>query len=212
MLKNMSIKSKIVSITVLGLVSMSIVLGVIAVFKAKDALMKKSYDSLTSSRDGKSEQIRNFFAERIGDINVLAHSKNVEELSLDLKNVGEKINISSIGKYPVGNKLVKEITQAHEDFFQKYMNEYGYYDIFLIDRINGQVLYSAAKESDYGANLKYGVLKDSGLAEVFNKTIQNNRATFVDMKPYSPSENAPAMFLGSPIGNKTDVILVFQIR
>ncbi len=93
------------------------------------------------------------------------------------------------------------------------MKEYGYYDIFLINSKNGHVLYSAAKESDYGENVMYGSLKDSGLGEVFSKTKENKRATFVDMKPYAPSNGAPAMFLGMPVhdGDKMSTILVFQI-
>ena len=39
------------------------------------------------------------------------------------------------------------------------MKDYGYYDIFLIDGKSGQVIYSAAKESDYGSNLKRVNLK-----------------------------------------------------
>ncbi|MGB5866374.1 MAG: methyl-accepting chemotaxis protein [Arcobacteraceae bacterium] len=74
-------------------------------------------------------------------------------------------------------------------------------------------MYSQAKESDYGANLKYGILKDSGLGEVWKKVTEKKRAVFVDMKPYAPSANAPAMFLGVPVytDKKISSILVFQI-
>ena len=211
MFKNMSIKAKIVLSTVIALFLLSGALGFISVFEAKDALMKNNYAGLTSARDGKAEQIKNFFAERIGDINVLAHSNDVEKLASDLNSLDEKINADSNGRYPVGDTLVKDTTAKYEPFFQRYMKEYGYYDIFIIDTKDGHVIYSAAKESDYGANLKQGSLKNSGLAEVMNKTVQNNRTTFVDMKPYAPSADAPAMFLGSPIDGKTDTILVFQI-
>ena len=211
MFKNMSIKAKIVLSTVMSLILLSSALGFISVFEAKDALMKNNYDGLTSARDGKAEQIKNFFAERIGDINVLSKSKDVDEMVYDLTSLDGRIDIDKMGKFPIDNKIVKDLTKPHEEFFQNYMKEYGYYDIFIIDTIDGHVLYSAAKESDYGANLKQGSLKNSGLAEVMNKTVKNNRATFVDMEPYAPSADAPAMFLGSPIHGKTDTILVFQI-
>jgi methyl-accepting chemotaxis protein len=74
-------------------------------------------------------------------------------------------------------------------------------------------MYSAAKESDYGANLSIGPLKDSGLAEAYRLAITNERPTFVDMKPYAPSNNAPAMFLSTPIvvNAQIQAVLVFQI-
>jgi len=209
----MSIKAKIVLSTFVALVLLSSVLGYMAEEKAKDSLMNKSYAGLTSARDGKAEQIRNFFAERIGDINVLSKSKDVAELAFDMTSLDGQLDIDDKGKFQVNDKIVKDLTLPHEAYFQNYMKEYGYYDIFLIDADNGHVLYTAAKESDYGANLKYGSLKESGLGEVFAKTLENKRPTFVDMKPYAPSADAPAMFLGTPIYDDGDlhIVLVFQI-
>lgn len=64
---------------------------------------------------------------------------------------------------------------------------------------HGHVMYTAAKESDLGENLTHGSLKNSALAEVFNKVKKLKRAVFVDIKPYLPSNNEPAMFIGTPI-------------
>ncbi|NQY92595.1 MAG: hypothetical protein HRT43_00390, partial [Campylobacteraceae bacterium] len=43
--------------------------------------------------------------------------------------------------------------------------------------------------------------------------MENKRPTFVDMKPYKPSNNLPAMFLGTPVLEEGEVkaVLVFQI-
>lgn len=62
MFKNVSIKVKILLITILGLFLLASAVGLISVNKASEALMKKSYGSLTSARDGKTEQIKDFFA------------------------------------------------------------------------------------------------------------------------------------------------------
>ncbi|MEA3498995.1 MAG: methyl-accepting chemotaxis protein [Campylobacterota bacterium] len=213
MFQNMTIKSKIVSITMLGLVLLAVILSTISVSTAKDALMKKSYDGLTSARDSKAEQISNFFAERIGDIKVLARSSNIVDLIDDLNGLDAKLSIDPKASFPVSNPIVKKITAPHEPFFQAYAKDYGYYDIFLIDPADGHVIYTQAKESDYGANLVTGDLKNSGLGEAFVKANQNNRPTFIDMKPYAPSAGAPAMFLGMPVyvNDKKIAILVFQI-
>ncbi len=213
MLNKMTIKAKIVSITILGLVLLAIILGSVTVMQSKSALIKKSYDTLTSARDSKAQQIQNFFAERIGDINVLAKSANVINLNKDLVEVHHKLKVKSNDKYPVNNPFAKEKTAIHEDFFQTYAKEYGYYDIFVICAKHGHVMYSQAKESDYGENVGTGDLKNSGLGEVWRKVKELKRPVFIDMKPYTPSAGAPAMFLGTPvyIDGTFSSVLVFQI-
>jgi len=213
MLKNMTIKAKILLTTTFGLLLISFVLGFVSVNNAKDALMKNSYGALTSARDSKTEQITNFFNERIGDINVLSSSKNVKDLVNDLTHVHEELDVASGGNYPVSHELAKEKTKEHEAFFQNYAKEYGYYDVFIICAEHGHVMYSQAKESDYGQNVGSGALKDSGLGEVWNKVKELKRPVFVDMRPYAPSAGSPAMFLGAPVysNGKFKSVVVFQI-
>ena len=209
---NVTIKTKVILVSVLGLFCLSLILGVFSVITVKDALIKTSYASLTSARDGKTSQLEKLFKKIKVDVEVLSYSNNVKKLSNALTQLDAVSNISKTEKYPINNSQVKFTTKKHEAFFQKYMKDYGYYDIFLIDR-NSNVIYSAAKESDYGANLNYGPLKTSGLAKVFKNTLNNNKTTFVDMFPYLPSNNEPAMFVGTPVSMYGDVkaILVFQI-
>ena len=213
MINKMTIKTKIVLVTIIGLLILAGTLGSLAVQQATDSLLSKSYGGLTSARDSKANQIQNFFAERIGDINVLAKSADVKELNEDLLRIENNINVSATSKFPVNNIAVKKATDLHEDFFQNYAKEYGYYDVFLIDAKHGHVMYSQAKESDYGENLSVGSLKDSGLAKAWSKAKELKRPVFIDMKPYGPSANAPAMFLGTPvyIDGHIESILVFQI-
>ncbi len=213
MMKKLSLKVQIISLIIIALLTLALSVTYTAISASTDALMKNSYNSLTSVRDMKKNHIQGFFDERIGDINVLSRSKNLHELVNELVQVLEALQVKAQDSYPVNNPLTKEKTAPHEVFFQGYMKDYGYYDIFVISAQNGQVMYSAAKESDYGANLGHGSLKNSGLAEVWQNTMKNKRATFVDMKPYQPSNNAPAMFLGAPVvvKGKTKALLVFQI-
>ncbi|MCK5647471.1 MAG: cache and HAMP domain-containing protein, partial [Gammaproteobacteria bacterium] len=175
--------------------------------------MLQSYNSLTSVRDMKKTHIENFFNEQISDITVLERSKNLHEFIGDFQQIDIALQVKGHDPYPVNDPMVHEKTAAHEDFFQGYLKDYGFYDVFIICKKHGHVMYSAAKESDYGANLSSGSLKNSGLAEVWRNTLKNGRPTYVDMKPYAPSNNAPAMFLGTPITThgETAGVLVFQI-
>ena len=156
MLKNINIKIKVLATILVSLFLLALAVGFISVNKSKDALMEKSYDSLTSSRDMKSEQIKNFFAQKIASINMLVKTKDVNELAYDMDSIEGQMNINAEGKFPVDEQLVKDITSPHEAFFGTYMKENAYENIYLINMETGQVVYSANKKSDYGANLKPG--------------------------------------------------------
>ena len=137
----------------------------------------------------------------------------MKELFHDLKHVHDVLKVKGTDPYPVTNPLAKEKIALHEEYFQSYAKEYGYYDIFVLCAAHGHVMYTQAKESDFGANVGSGHLKDSGLAQAWKKTKELQRPVFVDMKPYAPSNNDPPMFLGAPIyeDGKMKAVLVLQI-
>jgi methyl-accepting chemotaxis protein len=212
-LKNISIKTQTISLVISSLLLLSAILTFVAINESKDALMEKSYNSLTSARDSKSNQIQNFFQNKINNIDIIAKSEIVKGITKDLITVSQELDVKATDKYPINNSFVKKETAAYEKYFHNYIKVCGYYDIFIIDVNNGQVMYTVAKESDYGANLIYGSLKKSGLAKAYEKVKRLKRIVFVDMEPYAPSANEPAMFLGAPvyINGELKTIVVFQI-
>jgi methyl-accepting chemotaxis protein len=109
-------------------------------------------------------------------------------------------------------------SQTHGQYhppIRQFLEEFGYYDIFLVDADTGFIVYSVFKEVDYATNLKTGPYKDSGIGKVFNKALMTNDPNAVvieDFAPYEPSYNASASFIASPIydmGEKIGV-LIFQ--
>jgi methyl-accepting chemotaxis protein len=80
---------------------------------------------------------------------------------------------------------------------------WGYYDVFLID-LNGNVVYTAAKESDFGTNLLNGPLADSNLAAVFRATRDGapDQIHMSDFAPYAPSSGAVSGFVAVPVPGK----------
>ena len=204
---------QMIGLSVVSLILLAMISTFIAASKSKEALLESQKRSLEMSRDIKKSQLESFFGERVGDIKVLGRSEDIEFLVHDLVALGDEIGISAKDNFPIDHPLVKEKTKKHENFFQGYMKDYGYYDVFVVSAKYGRVIYSAAKESDYGANLLSGSLKDSGLGRAFSAALKNNRPTYIDMSPYAPSRGEPAMFLASPveINGETQAVLVFQM-
>ncbi|MFA6138167.1 MAG: methyl-accepting chemotaxis protein [Sulfurimonas sp.] len=209
----LSIKLQTIALVSIALIILASVIGTTSVLNSKSALLEMTNAKLEALRDVKKSELEDFFTASISDIKVLAHSEDVKFLIKDLIHVHKELEVAATDPYPVKNQLAVEKTKEHEAYFQEYMKEYGYYDVFIICAKHGHVMYSAAKESDYGANLTSGSLKESGLGEVYRKALANNGPAFVDMKSYAPSKGEPAMFLATPItiDGEVKAVLAFQI-
>ncbi|MDO9266965.1 MAG: HAMP domain-containing protein, partial [Sulfurimonas sp.] len=212
-MKKISIKTQILLLTTISLTLLAIIATYISSSKSRDALMNNSYANLTTIRDMKKNQIEGLFKKCVVDIDVLANSNNLQNITWDLLSVYDDLEVKENEPFPVNDPSAKEQRLPHEVYFQKYLKEYGYSDIYVIAAKHGHVMYSAAKKSDYGTNLTYGSLKDSVLGEIYRKTLQNKRPTFVDTKPYAADSNAPSIFIGTPIIVDAEIkgVLVFKI-
>ena len=209
----LTIKQQLItSLLLVGIIPL-IIIGILSYNKAQEALQKQSYSALTSARDIKTKQILTFFKKKKEDIQLLTLDRNIKDFSLYLTSLYKRLHIKKTDKYPINNKVVKDVYKYYDKYFTDYVKINEYYDIFLIHPKYGQVMYTQAKEADFGENLKYGALKDSGLGELYRKVLKYNKTVLVDMKPYAPSNGAPAMFIGTPlyVDGELNVILALQI-
>lgn len=109
-------------------------------------------------------------------------------------------------------------SQVHGQYhpsIRKFLEEFGYYDIFLVDADSGFIVYSVFKEVDYATNLKTGPYKDTGIGKAFRRALQSGKPDAViieDFAPYEPSYNASASFISSPIYDMGEMtgVLIFQ--
>ncbi len=110
-------------------------------------------------------------------------------------------------------------SQTHKLYhpvIRNYLQRFGYYDIFLVEHQTGHIVYSVFKEVDYATSLLTGPYKHTNFASIFRSAKEADNKDFVklvDYVPYSPSYNAPASFIASPIfdGTKKIGVLVFQM-
>ena len=127
-------------------------------------------------------------------------------------NTGSKDFLDDAGDGSAYTRLHREIHPVFREFLQKF----GYYDIFLLDEKNGEIVYTVFKEVDVGTSLMDGPHADTGLARVFRAAKNASSPDFVaidDFEPYHPSYNAPAAFIASPIfdGDQKIGVLAFQM-
>ena len=108
--------------------------------------------------------------------------------------------------------------RAHAKYhawFRSFLHKFGYYDVFLIEPEQGNIVYSVYKETDFGTSLFNGPHRDSNLATVARKAMSASPGEVVteDFKFYTPSYNAAAAFFATPIYQNSKVIgvLAFQM-
>lgn len=106
--------------------------------------------------------------------------------------------------------------QLYHPKFTLYLEQFEYYDIFLVDAKSGDIVYSVFKELDYATSLKNGPYANSGVAEAYRKALKvdHTQAALTDFSPYKPSYEGQASFISSSIiDNDGSVIgvLIFQM-
>lgn len=105
-------------------------------------------------------------------------------------------------QYPVGQRHLADkadddsyYTKFHSkyhDMFRRFMVEYNYYDVFLLN-MQGDVIYSVYKETDFAMNVSGPALNGSGLQLAFDSALVNG-LSFTDFSPYAPSAGDLAAF------------------
>jgi PAS domain-containing protein len=77
----------------------------------------------------------------------------------------------------------------------------GASDMMIIDPLTGDVVYTQAKNLDFGTNLFDGPLKNSPLSTVFRKAIASRRTQvfFEDFSLYTAAYDKPTAFFAAPI-------------
>ena len=127
---------------------------------------------------------------------------------------------------PLGSKetldAAKDGTQysalhgKYHPMVRNFLNKFGYYDIFLCDLESGDIVYSVYKEMDFTTSLKDGPYSKTNFATAFKlaaKATSAEQTFLVDYEAYTPSYEAPASFISSPIydGGKKIGVAIFQM-
>ncbi len=117
---------------------------------------------------------------------------------------------------PLKGEQYDRVHRKYHPAFRSFLEKFGYYDIFLIDPDTGHIVYSVFKELDYGTSLLTGPYKDTNFSRAFRRARDagNKDAVILeDFEPYSPSYEAAASFISSPIYDESRLVgvLIFQM-
>ena len=188
---------------------------------------KLSNDDIAKQKRSLDNYYKQAFGKNFSHLN---HNTSLDTSALlrPLNNdtIALQYDFISNNKSPLGSKhLLDKPTQPsnyanhHEKYhpvFRKYIERFGFYDLFLVDHNTGNIVYSVFKELDYATSLVNGPYANSGIGEAFKKATNAGNTDFTgltDFAPYVPSYNAPASFIATPIydRNKKLGVLILQM-
>ena len=170
-------------------------------------------------RDEFGDKYRSLNNGRTADLNRMLNGLDEDSLALQHAYISSNSN-------PLGEKdaLIRAAQKAdyndahalYHPHIRDYLQKFEYYDIFLVNHETGDIVYSVYKELDYTTSLINGPYANSGIGEAFKlvkDSADPNAVGLVDFSPYTPSYEAPASFIASPIfdGGKKLGILIFQM-
>ncbi|MCG8614933.1 MAG: methyl-accepting chemotaxis protein [Desulfobacterales bacterium] len=215
--KNMKLGMKLtVYFLIVGILPLG-VLGGLFISQSGSALSEKAFNQLITVREIKKFQIESFFDERLGDIRVLAGNPFTLEAVKTLDKAFRDSGGTASGKFTGKTKEVYDAPDAyrkiHDQYFpvfKQYMEEYGYYDIFLMGPKHGDTYFTVTKEADFGQRAS---AIDSSLKDVWQRAAHSGTISVSDTRPYGPSANAPALFVAAPVRENATIVgvLAFQL-
>ncbi len=192
----------------------------------------RSYDfvdedaDINKMRNELAKYYKNEFGKEYSKLN---NGKTVDVMSLlkqlDSQSIALQYHYIQNNPNPLGNKhklidakdgsRYSRIHNQYHPAFRQFLEEFEYYDIFLVDSESGDIIYSVYKELDFTTSLIDGPYAKTGIGEAFraaNKLAANGVA-LIDFAPYTPSYDGPASFIASPIydGKQKLGVLIFQM-
>ncbi len=153
----------------------------------KLAIKEKTFNHLITTRELLVDQIENYFYERLGDVDVLAGNPTTAQALSRFAQAFKSSGIKS-AKYT-------EIADIYQPLMNHYVSNYGYTNIFLVDR-NGDVIFSAKEDEYTGINLLTTENSRLKIAKIFKKGMEE---IAFDDYTWHHDENDFVAYFASPV-------------
>jgi methyl-accepting chemotaxis protein len=229
--RRMSLRYKIPILIVIPTVLISVVITFVSLSIAQGALQAQREEAYRQLIDDKAIDLMSWVDTIERDIATLGSSKTTREAllafsqgwTLTFGNATEILQGLYITDNPNPNGEKDKLdraedgsmwSQVHATFhpgFRTIQRGGGYYDLFLFD-LDGNLVYSVFKETDFATNLVDGPYAQSGLGQAFRGAMEAapGETFLTQFAAYEPSAGAPAKFVAQAVfdtdGRKIGVV------
>jgi methyl-accepting chemotaxis protein len=165
-----------------------IIFAYFSINMASDSIQAQAFSQLESVRSIKKAQISNYLSSLKASLQVL----NDDPYAAEAFNAFDEA-ITSDGLNSNAWRLAEG---KYAERFIKINKVNAWYDLFFIN-LQGDIIFTAAKESDLGSNIPQSGINQTSLGDAFQRSQQNSltEISVTDFKPYPPSNDEPAAFM-----------------
>jgi class 3 adenylate cyclase len=112
-----------------------------------------------------------------------------------------------------------DYSRAHARYhraFRRIIENFGYYDLYLVDYGTGRIVYEVNKDRDFATSVMNGPYRDSNLAKVVMRCLGTSNPDdvfFSDFEHYEAAKGEPTQYVASPIfdGQERLGVLALQL-
>ncbi|MBF0295102.1 MAG: response regulator [Magnetococcales bacterium] len=146
--------------------------------------------NLASIANKKADQIDDYLNERLTDGQLLATLPLTGNALVTLSTLFAGQDVRALSK--------EKAFKAFHQYFSHQISIMDYYDLLLVD-VSGNVVFSVLQETDFGANLNSGSLRNTSLAQAFRESQTLFTPQISRAEHYAPSANQVAIFIVTPL-------------
>ena len=176
----------------------TIIVGVYSYYSARNSLINRTFNQLTSIRVVKKNRIEDFFSDRFRDINLYSQTSEVKKMSGFSGKLFSKKN---------NQKLINS-PHEYDQFLNLYVRAYEYYKKFIItDTLNNIIFTSGAAIND---SLHFDKLlkpEYSCIRTLIDSATQKENTVFLDFKNDPFNQNNASYYLSTPVLNSNKKII-----
>jgi tubulin-specific chaperone A len=169
-----------------------VLIGLLGLRFASDALLDKSADQLITVQSLRKARIEHDFAMRLESVKRLNQRNDVINLFTEIAALRAS---RKDGGLDVAAPDYRAIVNRFTPSLRHYLATYTYRDLLLLGA-DGRGLYSRADDPGLGSSLDTGLLRDSGLARLWQRISVTRQTAIVDFSPYA--DGSHAAFIGQP--------------
>jgi signal transduction histidine kinase len=183
---------------------------------ARNSLEALTFDRLTSIRETKKRQIETYFHQTRIQIVSLAESRVTVDAMKDFGASFRALGRTTAKGEKDGAGDFRRADARYHTVLQHIAERFGYQDLFLVDAVTGNIVYSVARRRDFGTSLISGPYDSANIAAAFRaiqSTADPEYVRFVDFAPYEPASMKPAAFVATSIydGSARVGVLIAQM-
>jgi methyl-accepting chemotaxis protein WspA len=163
-------------------------LTVLTLYISSRSLEHSVRQTLMAVSDAKATQLEVYIRERRGDLSTIGRTPSLMDATR---------NLVELRREPADSPALAEASRGARSAIESYADTYGYRNALLFDP-DGNTLFRYLPDLDPGPNLTTGSLRDSELAEAFDRVRTLLQVDLSDYQVY-PGRSEPMAFIVGPV-------------